>query len=39
MREAAMMASIKYYEMQPEGLTVNVDSLHSLMKAMEVEGE
>lgn len=35
MREAAMLASVKYYEMRPQGLVVNSDQLHELMTKME----
>ena len=35
MREAALMASIKYYEMRPQGLVVNADGLHELMRKLE----
>jgi hypothetical protein len=35
MREAALLASIKYYEMRPQGLVVNADGLHQLMRKLE----
>lgn len=34
-REAALLASIKYYEMRPQGLIVRADQLHELMRKME----
>jgi len=37
MREAALLASIKYYEMRPQGLVVNADGLHQLMRKLEEE--
>ena len=38
MREAALLASIRYYELRPQGLTVKADELHELMQKWE-EGE
>ena len=35
MREAALLASIRYYEMRPQGLVVRADQLHELMRKLE----
>ena len=35
MREAALLASIKYYEIRPQGLEVCADGLHQLMRKLE----